>query len=306
MPKLQDFTGQKIDKLLVLEKAKSRSGHVYWKCKCDCGAELEVSGESLRRNIPHNCGCVKKQQQAALEKQKLEKKNYLIGKRFGKLVVLERLNKTNCSGILWKCQCDCGKIKEVATASLTAGDVKSCGCLLLESHLIDITGQKFGKLTALYYIPEKSKWHCKCDCGQEKDIKSYHLRSGAIQSCGCINYSIGEQNIITILNKFNIPYIKEYTEFSLNKKRFDFAILDDTNKIIRLIEFDGIQHTDPTKGKWSLNGESLKIIQQRDEEKNQWAKRHNIPLVRIPYYERDNITLEMLLGDEYLYHEGNN
>lgn len=29
MPKLQDFTGQKIDKLLVLEKAKSRSGHVY-------------------------------------------------------------------------------------------------------------------------------------------------------------------------------------------------------------------------------------------------------------------------------------
>ena len=46
--------------------------------------------------------------------------------------------------------------------------------------------------------------------------------------------------------------------------------------------------------------------EQRDEEKNQWAKRHNIPLVRIPYYERDNITLEMLLGDEYLYHEGNN
>ena len=123
--------------------------------------------------------------------------------------------------------------------------------------------------------------------------------AGKTKSCGCINYSIGEQNIITILNKFNIPYIKEYTEFSLNKKRFDFAILDDTNKIIRLVEFDGIQHTDPTKG-WSRNAESLKIIQQRDEEKNQWAKKHNIPLVRIPYTERDNITLDIIMGDKYL------
>ena len=55
-----------------------------------------------------------------------------------------------------------------------------------------------------------------------------------------------------------------------------------------------------------MEKQQIKHGRQRDEEKNQWAKRHNIPLVRIPYYERDNITLEMLLGDEYLYHEGNN
>lgn len=34
--------------------------------------------------------------------------------------------------------------------------------------------------------------------------------------------------------------------------------------------------------------------------KNEWAKEHNIPLVRIPYWERDKITLDMILGDKYL------
>jgi len=34
--------------------------------------------------------------------------------------------------------------------------------------------------------------------------------------------------------------------------------------------------------------------------KNQYAKKKNIPLVRIPYYELNNITLEMIMGDEFL------
>lgn len=56
MAKLIDLTGQKFDKLTVIEKAPSRKKHVYWKCICDCGRECEISGESLRRNQPHNCG----------------------------------------------------------------------------------------------------------------------------------------------------------------------------------------------------------------------------------------------------------
>ena len=34
--------------------------------------------------------------------------------------------------------------------------------------------------------------------------------------------------------------------------------------------------------------------------KNEWAKKHNIPLVRIPYWERDKITIDDLLGNKYL------
>ena len=31
-----------------------------------------------------------------------------------------------------------------------------------------------------------------------------------------------------------------------------------------------------------------------------YAKENNIELIRIPYWERDNITLEMILGNQYL------
>ena len=102
----------------------------------------------------------------------------------------------------------------------------------------------------------------------------------------------------------NISYKKEYTFDDLKGKRnrflrFDFGILKD-NILIRLIEFDGQQHYSIRTGIWGESEESLIERQHRDKEKNEYALSHNIPLVRIPYWERDNITLEMLMGDKYL------
>ena len=44
---------------------------------------------------------------------------------------------------------------------------------------------------------------------------------------------------------------------------------------------------------------NLILVQKRDKIKNEYALSHNIPLVRIPYWERDKITLEMILGSTY-------
>lgn len=300
MAKLIDLTGQRFDKLIVLEKAPSRKRHTYWKCQCDCGNICEVSGEYLKKkNLPRSCGCHLKKNQYAKEIK--EKKDWLIGQRFGRLTVIERLNKSNNSGVFWKCKCDCGGEKEVPTSLLTSGHTQSCGCLKSDSHLIDITNQKFGKLTAIYYIPNTKKWHCKCECGNEKDIDGFNLRKGKTQSCGCINYSIGEKNIENILKANNIFYISQYTTNNLERKRFDFALINN-DKIYRLIEFDGEQHYNDKQGLWGKSKEtdSLEKIKERDEIKNKWAKENNIPLVRIPYWERDKITLEMILGDKYL------
>ena len=78
--------------------------------------------------------------------------------------------------------------------------------------------------------------------------------------------------------------------------RFDFGIYNKQGQLIKLIEFDGIQHYKEQK----YFTHQLKEIQYNDNIKNKYAKEHNIPLVRIPYWERDNITLEMLMGKEYL------
>src|SRR5262245_32140360 len=58
------------------------------------------------------------------------------------------------------------------------------------SRRIDITGQKFGRWTALAFLgwdPIKgcSLYRCRCDCGSEAVVMSSHLRKGKTQSCGC-------------------------------------------------------------------------------------------------------------------------
>ena len=58
------------------------------------------------------------------------------------------------------------------------------------SKRIDLTGQKFGKLTVIKYICKderrQSHWLCKCECGNETITTTGRLRSGTTQSCGCI------------------------------------------------------------------------------------------------------------------------
>ena len=55
---------------------------------------------------------------------------------------------------------------------------------------IDETGNKYGKLTVLYKAETEKgkpiKWHCLCECGNEKDILGTMLRNGNTKSCGCL------------------------------------------------------------------------------------------------------------------------
>jgi hypothetical protein len=57
--------------------------------------------------------------------------------------------------------------------------------------LIDITGQKFGKLTVIEKLPSRpgvkaSIWRCRCDCGKETIAQGTSLRQGYKKSCGCL------------------------------------------------------------------------------------------------------------------------
>lgn len=52
----------------------------------------------------------------------------------------------------------------------------------------DIANKKFGRLTALYVVPNNSyhtRWHCVCDCGNTKDVLQQNLVNGHVRSCGC-------------------------------------------------------------------------------------------------------------------------
>lgn len=85
------------------------------------------------------------------------------------------------------------------------------------------------------------------------------------------------------------------------KLRFDFAIYKQDGQFERFIEFDGRQHfTGPDTTYWGRTTDTLKDIKERDEIKNNFCLNHNYPLVRIPYFKLETITIEELLGDKYL------
>lgn len=298
MGKVIDITGQKFNRLTVLERSLPNQNHLaMWKCKCDCGTEVIVAGTLLRNGHTKSCGC--------LQKEKATQCNLkdITGQRFGRLIVIEKdhIKKGN----YWKCKCDCGNIVSVRGVDLKREAVRSCGCLQKEKvkqynwQPLDLIGQRFGKLFVLKRIENddrgNTRWECRCDCGNILRIRGGALTTGNTKSCGCLN-SKGNAEIKQLLQKHNIKYQDEFLiQYKQHNYKFDFAILEG-QKIIRLIEFDGEQHYKEVP----LFKEGLQRIQERDEEKNQWAKEHNIPLVRIPYWERDSITLDMILGDKYL------
>jgi hypothetical protein len=174
----------------------------------------------------------------------------------------------------------------------------------LSKRMVNATGIRFGKLIPIFPVISngKKQWLCQCDCGNDTILPRYSLIGYRTHSCGCI-VSVGESNIKKVLDEANIKYKPQQTFEDLlsdcNKKlQYDFGILDNNGQIIRLIEFDGVQHDKPIN---YFGGEKRFNQQKRyDSLKNQYALSHNIPLVRIPYNKRDSIILDDLLGFKYL------
>ena len=80
----------------------------------------------------------------------------------------------------------------------------------------------------------------------------------------------------------------------LANRRFDFYI----PSLNRIIEFDGRQHFKSCS--WFRDETDFEVSKIRDQQKNNYCFLNGIDLVRIPYTERDNLTLDLLLGDKYL------
>jgi hypothetical protein len=67
--------------------------------------------------------------------------------------------------------------------------------------LIDISGQRFGRLTVVKRVPQRdtstgvTMWLCRCDCGGKSIVRGSSLRTGRTVSCGCHGRQTGLVNI---------------------------------------------------------------------------------------------------------------
>lgn len=65
----------------------------------------------------------------------------------------------------------------------------------------DLSGQKFGRLTAIKFVDvnhknRKAMWICKCDCGNTLLVESSQLTSGNTKSCGCIKKDLNKTRAV--------------------------------------------------------------------------------------------------------------
>lgn len=303
-----DLTGKRFGMLVVLKRVEKpkhlKKDGVYWLCKCDCGNLHIVSSSNLVTGHTTNCGCIKKQKTS--ERSLID----LTGMRFGRLVVAGRadnyISPNGFQNTQWFCDCDCGNKVIVAQSNLRNGDTQSCGCLFREiaseRKFEDLTGQRFGKLTVIERVenlihPNGSfsvQWKCRCDCGNYVIVTSGNLKSEHTISCGCLS-SKNEMKIGNILNKYKIKYKPQYTFNDccyIGLLKFDFGILNDDGELMWLLEYDGEQHYMPVKFGDMADEEAeqnLLNTQRRDNIKTQYCKDNNIPLLRIPYWEKKNI-----------------
>ena len=113
-----------------------------------------------------------------------------VGMVFGQLTVLSVFRDSK-GALKCRCLCDCQTLTEVYWSNLKAGRTKSCGCQEKANRrkFKDITGQRFGKLTAISPT-EKRKggsvvWKCECDCGNVYYQSERNLVRKFSKHCGC-------------------------------------------------------------------------------------------------------------------------
>jgi len=144
------------------------------------------------------------------------------------------------------------------------------------------------------YLPFSSEyvwWKCK-ECGHEWYVSIANRSAG--NGCSQCNESKGEKKISEFCKTFNISHDTQYKFDDLRGiggglLKIDSLIFwdDEMTKIKIAIEYDGIQHFRPIKHFGGLEGFKKRI--KNDIMKNLYCAKNNIKLIRIPYWEFDNI-----------------
>lgn len=193
----------------------------------------------------------------------------LIGKRFGNLVVIDKIGSKN-RRIHWKCQCDCGKYSEVSTTNLKRGNSTRCsnGCHLIKRYNFkDLSGKRFGKLLVKRKSETKTKtrgvrWVCECDCGKTKELPSNSLTSGNTKSCGCSQYKmLGNIIPTSYINAVKQNAVKRDIEFEVSIEYLESIFTGECVLSGKKIKFNesGYQKDNKKRGNASLDRLDSKI-----------------------------------------------
>lgn len=156
--------------------------------------------------------------------------------------------------------------------------LKSSNMLSIKEVQKKIDEQFFGSIKILDYNGQLKKNHYKClKCGLIFTQQHICL----VQSRGCPKCdrykSKGERQVAHLLEEKGIIFQEQYKRKELPLQSFDFAIFNNKNELLYLIEVQGEQHYRPVE----IFSDSLEKIQERDERKRKFCQENNILLYEL-------------------------
>lgn len=277
-----DYSGKKYNKITLLYRIEKKGN--YWAAQCECGNCFIVLAANVIQEKQKSCGCLKHRPQYKNLKQQ----------KFGDLTAIEHVDSEH-----WRCLCSCGSEAIVQTNNLLSGHTRSCGHLrrekLLPTKMNNLTGRKFGELTALEPIYKgRVFWKCRCSCGKIVEAPAFALTGKRTISCGHLKESKQECRAREWLISHNIPFYQEVRLKGLENLRFDFQIFITETDFI-LLEIQGEQHYRSI----DYFGGKEKFAKQikNDQQKRDFCAKNKIVLYEMPYYANVDKYLFSLLND---------
>jgi len=265
--------------------------------KCECGAEFKTTFNQFKSGNKRRCNKCNHSYVLSYEEVKL---------------YIEQESKGNCELINtsirgWRdkfyLKCLCGNIFKSSLDSIYRHKKFRCnGCFhryraslarLTEFELNKLLQDNGCSLVSDYssYVNNSSIIDIRCSCGEvfSTNVKTFSDKLKPKTKCDrCTgNISRGEQLVEEYLKSNNMIFKRQYTFSDCKNKNvlpFDFAVFNSLGDLLCLIEYDGQQHFEPIDH-WG--GEvGFKYRKINDRIKEVYCKERNIPLIRVPYYEK--------------------
>ena len=283
--------------------------------KCWCGRVFTTSWDSFKnkgKRQCNECGWQNTSDSLVLSYNDIANR---ISNHMGAELVTSEDNYTNTrSRIDVKCSCGStynttynsfinsnGKCPECAAMSIGDSNRKTTEKFTAE---VSVLGENKYVLISDYFGAHEKVSIMHLDCGRTYEVTPTSFLSGS--RCPQCRESKGERRIRVFLESLYIKYTydKSICKNLISSKgmalRYDFH-LPGYNL---LIEYDGEQHYRPVNFGGCSDSKALlshNATKFNDNIKNQYCKDNNIPLLRIPYWEFDNI--ETIL-EEFLTEHG--
>lgn len=151
------------------------------------------------------------------------------------------------------------------------------------------------------YVSAKDYLLFRCPDGHEFRMTWDNFKQG--QRCPECQLSKGARMVLYHLRTLGLNFDIEYYFKNCRGNRkplpFDFVIFDKDGQVEWLCEFDGELHYEPPRYSHDeeKNLKNFKRTQRYDKIKTEYCANNNIPLLRIPYWERDNGNIEKVIDD---------